>query len=684
MARQSPTSSLGLCGRRHWLCVMMCFVVVMISAGDDDAPTRHWDYDPMDECTLFLAESSIPNAGWGMYTGKQLGRGDVIGPTDVVIQVADQEANMQLWKDTGHAELPLWKMHDYYWNSDITYANNEGDDISSIVPGLGMAANSHTGLVNVENIGAQRRQSEGNNGAFSHFTEQTFRTYEPLLAGHELFAEYGDNWFSERFGDDFPLSRDYVLADNIVSSFFNKVAGRVSEESSALAEIWNTVVESVPLFSKRLASALPKTLGQVLDRRGRRRRSAYLSVPNVIRPLSWLREEGMCMDHIVTNTSNIKHAGLGAFATRFLPKGTIVAPAPVVPLSKNHLKVVVPYNSHHRKRIRKGQYDHEPIWEGYQLLLNYVYGHPSTSLVFFPYATAVNLINHNGTKPNVMLQWSSKETPVFDQTPSDLLKNPKTFLMEIVALRDIRESEEIFLDYGEPWQKAWDEHGHFEPDPDFSSAWSYAQEEIYRTEEGIDRGYPDHVEVFCWYDYDADESVESIMEMGGHQEIRQWKPHDTSNIFEAQRCRLRSHVTSKEGEIRYSVRILEVEDGDPNIVIVENVPRSSITFRDTKYSSPQFQRKAFRHEIRLPDSMIPDIWKDAEDEANKCALYVAESLLGMIVLSLISLRHTPIFSLFLIPFSHFFRSQRMLDWVFLVAPIYKHLKLFLPKRLPYK
>jgi hypothetical protein len=44
--------------------------------------------------------------------------------------------------------------------------------------------------------------------------------------------------------------------------------------------------------------------------------TAMHSVPNVIRPLEWLEENGICLDNIVASQSSIPEAGRGAFATR--------------------------------------------------------------------------------------------------------------------------------------------------------------------------------------------------------------------------------------------------------------------------------------------------------------------------------------------------------------------------------
>ena len=47
--------------------------------------------------------------------------------------------------------------------------------------------------------------------------------------------------------------------------------------------------------------------------------------------LEFLKEHGKCQDHIRPDISTIPNAGRGAFATRDLPKGTVVGYAPISP-----------------------------------------------------------------------------------------------------------------------------------------------------------------------------------------------------------------------------------------------------------------------------------------------------------------------------------------------------------------
>ena len=538
-------------------CLLQAFTASILVSAESDSPS----VDPMEECVLFLAESSIPDSGWGIYTGKDLKKDESIQPPDLAIQAVDVVDHMLLRFKLTEEELPKWKMADYVWHASTTFADNDAKSVDSIIPGLGMVANSHPGLKNLINLGPQRIQGEGNNGAYTQYQQQLFQARYDLPAGHELFADHGE-------GDLVPENR----------------------------------------ISRRLHSASPKT----------EETTAYESVPNAVRPLSWLREHGFCLDHIESKPSTIPSAGMGAIAKRFLKQGTVVTITPVVPLSKAHLEMILPLSQDHRELILDGENDHEQVWKGHQLLLNYVYGHPSTSLVFFPYAPVVNLINHKAQqKPNVKLQWSTVDPPVFNQTAVELLQKPKTLLMEIVAIKDIAPGEEVVLDYGDAWQKAWDTHDHFEPSPDFVSAWTFQQEDSFRTE-ADDTPYPAYIRVFCLIDYDPATGISEQTETGIDQKAYKWRHNDEMVVTkEAEKCHL---VKSTVRGVLYRVRL---ERKGVTTIIVENVPKEAIHILEEPYTGEQFQRKAFRHEIQFPDEMVPEIWKDQYEET--CGLFMAES-----------------------------------------------------------
>jgi hypothetical protein len=114
------------------------------------------------------------------------------------------------------------------------------------------------------------------------------------------------------------------------------------------------------------------------------------SFPNVIREIDWLNEHGLCLDGLRVAPSTIPQAGRGAFATRKFVKGEIISPVPVV-----HIE---------RQALQMYQENDDNFIENHgeqQLLLNYCYGHPQSSILLFPYAPAVNFINHDRS-PNVV------------------------------------------------------------------------------------------------------------------------------------------------------------------------------------------------------------------------------------------------------------------------------------------
>jgi hypothetical protein len=191
-------------------------------------------------CRLFVAESSIPNAGLGMFSGISLATGDEIH-SDIVIQVLDTQQSLKLrkartpnihglvdynqdcrhWAENGEcvANSPYMSVHcmkscfdvdhgvpdieishsllsSYYWASIIGHGTFLGDAVESILPGVGMMANSHPGLLNVgmtrphyDNAGLDRRYDPGV-GAFSSFHDYRFLAGKPIAAGQEIFAEY--------------------------------------------------------------------------------------------------------------------------------------------------------------------------------------------------------------------------------------------------------------------------------------------------------------------------------------------------------------------------------------------------------------------------------------------------------------------------------------------------------------
>ena len=232
--------------------------------------------------------------------------------------------------------------------------------------------------------------------------------------------------------------------------------------------------------------------------------------------LRTIREEGVCMDNLHYGESPHGY-GRGAIASRFLPGGSVVSPVPVLPVPRSEMRYL---RSEERKRAERWRHGRRRVndestrtttttggdeveddddaelppgmrWRE-QLLLNYCLGHVNSSVLLFPYGHA-NYVNQapssstnggdgGGGPPlaNVGLRWSEKlmrtdyeeGEGVSDPddprslAPAPLMgrPDPDGLVLEMFALRDIRPSEEVLLDYGDAWRAAWGDHVRHHPE----------------------------------------------------------------------------------------------------------------------------------------------------------------------------------------------------------------------------
>ena len=163
------------------------------------------------------------------------------------------------------------------------------------------------------------------------------------------------------------------------------------------------------------------------------------------------------MDNLRPGPSTIPYAGRGAFATRAIKQGSLVAPVPLVQIPEENILQMFPTKVVEVPSVEEGEDEvdlltmrasDEPI--GTQLLFNYVYGHPESNLVFLPAGASVNYINHSKDKVNAKLVWSNHpmhQKEWFKLPVEDLIAKENAYLgllMEVVATQDIAEGEEVF------------------------------------------------------------------------------------------------------------------------------------------------------------------------------------------------------------------------------------------------
>jgi hypothetical protein len=267
----------------------------------------------------------------------------------------------------------------------------------------------------------------------------------------------------------------------------------------------------------------------------------------------------------------------------------------------------------------------------HQLLLNYCYGHPKSSLLFFPYSPVVNYVNHNATQTNAKLRWAktvpNHKSSWLELSPDQLREEDHAgLIMELVATREIGPNEEIFIDYGSNWESRWSDH---------VQKWSPPLEEEYikdyvaasvlnermewiRTNDELedDHPYPPNIMTVCFVGHIRVKNEENFVWM--------YNEHIYAQKEDIRPC----HVLEREGdidledafdrsssvkpvEILYTVSVEMGEDHGGSQVFV-NVPRKAIKFYDHQYTSDLFLRTAFRQEMDLPDAMVPKAWRDLD------------------------------------------------------------------------
>ncbi|KAL3778141.1 hypothetical protein ACHAW5_003149 [Stephanodiscus triporus] len=604
-------------------------------------------YDDPVTCTTYLAPSSIPNSGLGMYTAVPYKRGEGFPYPEIGIMLNDFSS-----KDKLIAEYP-WR------SSLLSLGKHEAFYGECIVPGLGMLANSHLGLWNVNHLdeyefqrwrdGTDARSftdatttKDPGRGAQSHHTNVRFFIKDDVRAGEELFVSYGEEWFEAR--EDklgiVPHDDHYVEADELLREFslgHGRAAADDDPPDDGRVAEYEILLSDALEKDRRLRAALPDDVRDVPA--AAEMGAARFSARDSIRSLDWLAENGACLDNIVVGTSTLPQAGRGAFATRSIGKGMRITTTPVLTLEREDLYLWEIVDERTEGEEVEGGTDDagEEIFEdlvGHQLLLNYCYGHVNSSLLFYPYAPSVNFINHGGVREsNAEIRWSTypyHKSDWLDSTLEEMKDRKRTGLMfDIIATRDLRRGEEILLYYGKDWEESWIRHvkGWMDPEgglvddtddrprfnmtdrlglptiTDFNMVEKYP---IVRTmEEQMEDPYPPHVMTVCCFDPPED-CVASTKTSHGRCRSRWKKTYKALLVFP---CTIMSRQ-SIGGMDWYSALGGESED---KTHLVEYMPRTAVIFTDRPYTKDQYARGVFRHEVGLPDGMVPPHWMDLND-----------------------------------------------------------------------
>jgi hypothetical protein len=609
--------------------------------------SRNEDNDGDIACELYLAKSTIENAGLGVFTTISRKPGEHVSDGDVCIPLKDLE-----WQFGGDPKAFVNPFADYVWFGDPLGLRPEIGPyqmVSAFWPGLNAAVNCHSAMLNVERAtphydnfdNSMHRFKDPSVGSFSPYHKGPSIVKKPIPAGSELFTSYGDKWFMQRlhlFPYNFPVPSSYDKASRFLHRFKRKVR---SEKHQQLVYDFIFDLRDNIWDDSRFLQALPHDLESV--RLALKDGIKSLFQKNATRSIDYLRKHGSCLDNIRSGNSTIPGASRGAFANRFLAKNKTITVSPLIHILDPTLLDI----NHFAFDMEARTYTkYERI--GYQLVKNYCLGHEDTTILLCPYGNGVGYINHNQSLANVRLKWpkhgslNHNERWLVTQLSAWDQKDKKSRLaIEYVATRDIEPGEELFLDYGDLWENAYSKHvKKWDPPQEYAdyisaTTWNqhHKRQDILRSEEEQnDQPYPPSLELRChqglsssWgYKYDSlkwDENLDKYNPEYGHA------------------CRVIRRREDKLRAITYDVIITELDESineKPVEYERRKVPRSAIKWFDKPESTDMHLRDAFRHYIGIPDDELPEAWRNKGEKKNKkgdkdnsqyldCDMYIADS-----------------------------------------------------------
>jgi len=353
--------------------------------------------DDENQCGLYLAISStstVEETNWGIFAGKDIPAASGIASPDVAINIPNLRANNEV-----EDEEFLSKMVDFFegffWVPETAAAQfemTEGRAVTAI-PGAGVLAGYSAKRTNADwNISASYMRPllgetpgapHPSRGANSPFYNAEVVSTMDIKAGSEIFMEFGENWSEDESDDDLHV-KDYTRIDETVEQmieFFKKHKDNLDEDSKQ--EIYTFLMKDVMKAaigagkSRRVQTLLPPNpddLYKIVEAGG----ALKYSDPSVYRSQEWLEQYGLCIDNIKVGASTIPNAGRGAFATRKIAKGGLVAPVPLTHVpDKNVLNMHKLIENSDGELVRESD---KVVTQ--QLFLNYCYGHPESSVSF--------------------------------------------------------------------------------------------------------------------------------------------------------------------------------------------------------------------------------------------------------------------------------------------------------------
>jgi SET domain len=231
-------------------------------------------------------------------------------------------------------------------------------------------------------------------------------------------------------------------------------------------------------------------------------------------------------------------------------------------------------------------------------------------MVLCPYGVGSSLINHGSKEnANVKVVWSEK-TMVHPEWLEKPIKewaydSGAGLCFDYIATRDIAAGEEILLDYGDDWQRAWDEH---------VATWQPPLKRLTdRLNDDIDGIIPTEAEwQYSMGNPNEDPNAATLWCYNAYRLIQKL-PRAKNNAYPC-KVILRNDDNTYLAEIVIHV---QNEKGDKCEVAFDEalwaVPRDALAYGgqfEVDDTREQWNPKSFRHHIGIPDHLLPAAWRN--------------------------------------------------------------------------
>lgn len=630
--------------------ITMALVVSAIGAYADSLP-----------CTLFMAPSSTVDDDeqndhfkLGIYAGVDIHPGSIIGIPDIAIPIFD----LNLHSGEDRSDEFLEEVSNFMWTPEAIHANfeifpgNKGESYMNVaIPGIGALVNQHfTSFVNAElddkavldRVPMFETKDDSTalpptRGANSQYYGVTLKSKYFIPAGMEILmsglgVEEDENYllgaedfvsvdkslgefhrFFTKYEKEIDPDRKVQIYNYLVNDAF-KIAThrRILEQTAEDAQ--EAIDHIMNLFPEN-----PQDVEQFLQEGG----AFVAEFPETKKSRDWILEHGQCMDGLYPGKSTIPGAEKGAFARRDVKEGELISPSPLFMIPHRDYLDMYPMEVKgdgldQYAQIKLPRRDPETK----QLLLNYCLGHPESSLLFYPYGMGVNLINHlpTGNGANAKIVWSNAsfyDDELFEVLAGDLAEDFSAVLpigIDIVATRDISANEEVFIDYGEEWQRAWDEHvkgwdsDRNWPKEALELNFEQKQEPFDTLSERQDKGnpMPENIMTAC-HIVISEDSPSQLVNGTKVFSFDEENTKLTGGNFKL--CDIIERNSSGTKHV-YTVKIHQVDAED---AVITNVPQSHIRYVDKPYQSTMHKPYTFRHPIQIPDEIFPLSWRNLKE-----------------------------------------------------------------------